>query len=146
MNAALVSVMLLAADPGGDLEARARAIEAKLMAPCCMANTLAVHESGIAHTMRGEIRTWLDEGRDERQILDAYVARYGEQILALPRARGFNLAAYLLPSALIAVAAALLARSLGRWRRGSAPGPGPPQPAPDAADLERIERALRALD
>jgi cytochrome c-type biogenesis protein CcmH/NrfF len=37
------------------------------------------------------------QGATEQQILDEYLDRYGERILAQPVARGFNLLAYWMP-------------------------------------------------
>lgn len=37
------------------------------------------------------------DGASEEQILDHFVAKHGERILAAPKARGFNLLAYVMP-------------------------------------------------
>lgn len=149
LHALLLAGMLLAAAPPAvppaDLEAQAKAIENKLMAPCCMSNTVAVHESGIAHQMRREIRESLAAGRSEREILDGYVEQYGEQILALPRASGFNLTAYLLPMGLLFAGAGALALALRRWRATPAAAAAPLPAPPDAAGAARLREELRRL-
>jgi cytochrome c-type biogenesis protein CcmH len=135
----------IAAD--GDPEVVARRIEARLMAPCCMTNTVAVHESGTALAMRAEIRELLAAGRSEREVLDHFVARYGPQILALPEARGIALAPYLAPFALMLLATAGLALAFRRWRRAdrAAPHQAVPTPIPGPW-AERLQNELDQLD
>lgn len=74
-----------------------------LMAPCCWSGTADAHTSQIAYDMRAQIREALAQGRTEKEILQAYVAQYGERILAKPTKQGFNLLAWMLPFVAIAV-------------------------------------------
>ena len=63
-----------------------------------------------------------------QQVLDAFVAKYGEKALMAPKPQGFNLAGYLVPGAAIAAAgAALMLLSAGgrRWRPRQPAGAGP---------------------
>ncbi len=39
----------------------------------------------------------LETGKTRQEIVDLYVAKYGERILAKPRAQWFKLTAYVLP-------------------------------------------------
>ena len=68
-------------------------------------------------------------------------------MLAEPAPEGFDLAAWLVPGALIALAAlgvALLAR---RWRRRSGSDPAPAAgPELDPGDARRLDQELRAFD
>lgn len=75
------------------LEEKARAIEGKLMAPCCWSQPVAQHYSQAAGEIRRGVREMLAAGKSEQKILEYYVANHGERILASPRARGFNLLA-----------------------------------------------------
>jgi cytochrome c-type biogenesis protein CcmH len=133
--------------PGADLESQAKQIEGKLMAPCCMTNTVDVHESGIAHQMRREIREMLADGRGEREILDHFVAQHGPQILAVPRAQGFSLTTYLFPLLFLVLAGIGLIFVLRRWRATE------PDVSPESQDAEptgpyaeRLKRELERLD
>jgi cytochrome c-type biogenesis protein CcmH/NrfF len=131
-----------------DLESRAKQIEGKLMAPCCMANPISDHHSGVADEMRGEIRSMLGAGKTEHEILERYVAQYGEQILALPSATGFNLAAYLLPFLMLAAGTLGMWFAIRRWsqvRPAAAPAGGPPAEI-DPAYADRLQQRLRELD
>lgn len=89
------------------------------MAPCCWNETVAVHRSEIAATMRVEIERMLKEGKTEQQIEARYVAEYGERILVEPR--GLT-RWWLLIIPVVGIAAGLLA--LSRYlakRRGVEP-------------------------
>ena len=94
-------------------------------------------------------------GRSPDQVVAAFVAKYGEQILMAPPPVGFNLAGYLVPGAAIAAAGAALAFVLVRRGRRlaalpSGPGapavPGGAAVAGDPADQERLRRALAQVD
>jgi cytochrome c-type biogenesis protein CcmH/NrfF len=78
-------------------EVLAKQLEGKLIAPCCFSQTVADHYSDAAAHIKQQIRQFLAQGHTEEQILDSYVRVYGERILSEPRARGFNLLAYLAP-------------------------------------------------
>ncbi len=145
-----VTVVLLAAPPalGTGVEERAKKLEGKLMAPCCMANTLAEHESGPSTRMRREIRAMLAAGRSEREILDHYVGQYGPQILSAPEAKGFGLTAYLVPFVLLVGGAVLMYLALRRWAamRTQIAGPTDEPAQIDPEHLARLERDLQKLD
>ena len=80
-----------------DHEESAKNIERMLIAPCCFRQPLAMHVSIAATEVKINIRKLLKEGKSEEEIIDEYVAEYGERILAAPRTEGFGLTAYLLP-------------------------------------------------
>ena len=54
---------------------------------------------GSATPLRTEIQEKLKEGKDQKEIVEAFVAKYGKVILAAPTNRGFDLAAWLTPFA-----------------------------------------------
>ena len=56
----------------------------RLMAPCCYTQTIDVHSSEVAETMRQEVLQMVKSGMDENLIFAHYKAIYGEQILAVP--------------------------------------------------------------
>jgi len=104
-------------------EARARALEAKLMAPCCFTQTIDQHESDIARQMRTEVRAWLGQGFSDQQILDLYVERYGVRILAVPPAQGFNRLLYWMPYLVTLALLTAVCLTLWVWyRRAHLPG------------------------
>ena len=150
---AMVGIFLTAAlsDPSADpaIELRAKAIEAKIIAPCCWTQPVSQHYSNVAGEIREQIREMLAAGKSEEQILDFYVAKYGERVLASPRARGFNILAYVLPWASLAIGIAVVGLFLRRWlSRKTLPGTGEISTAPaSGAEYEaRIEKELRELE
>jgi cytochrome c-type biogenesis protein CcmH len=91
-----------------DQEKIVRSAEGKLIAPCCFRGTLAEHESEIATKLRKEVRDLATAGASEQQILDHFLEKYGERILAAPRAKGFTLLAYVIPVVGLAVGGMLI--------------------------------------
>jgi cytochrome c-type biogenesis protein CcmH/NrfF len=102
--------------------------------------------------MHQVVVTEVQQGAKPEQIVQAFVDRYGETVLMAPVARGFNLAAYLVPGLTIAGLGLALIAWLTR-RRGELGPPAQPNgvgpgadPRPDAAQLERLRRALDDVD
>ncbi len=50
-------------------ESLARAIDGKLIAPCCWTQTVAEHQSEAAEQMKAETRDMIAQGKSESQIL-----------------------------------------------------------------------------
>ena len=98
-------------------EATARRVEEQLMAPCCFGSTVATHHSPAADAIRNDVRSLVAQGKNEQEILDLYLDRYGERILAQPVARGFNLLAYWMPVAGWLCGTAVVVLWLRRRRR-----------------------------
>lgn len=76
-------------------------LEQSLMAPCCWSGT--VYDHGNKKLEEG-IRSLVNDGNNKQEVLDHYVAIYGERILAIPVAQGFNIMAWIAP-VIIAIAA-----------------------------------------
>jgi cytochrome c-type biogenesis protein CcmH len=121
-------------------------IASKLMAPCCWSGTVDSHQSPAAEEIKTQIRAAMQQGYTEKQILDGFVAAYGERILAKPKVVGFNLMAWILP------AIAILLGGIVAWkflRRSSQP-PAKIKPAKSAPSddpyAQRLERELEEFD
>jgi len=130
-------------------EQQARQLETELIAPCCFTQQVSVHQSGAADDMKRDIRRQLAEGKSSQQILDGYVAQYGERILAEPPARGFVRTLYVLPIVLLIASAIVLSLLVKRMARRpvlvGAASDGPSAAAADAYDA-RLDDELRDLD
>jgi cytochrome c-type biogenesis protein CcmH len=64
--------------------ARARALETRLLAPCCWDQTLDVHDSDVARALHREITERLEHAEPADAVERDLVARYGERIRAVP--------------------------------------------------------------
>ncbi|HEV3093230.1 MAG TPA: cytochrome c-type biogenesis protein CcmH [Solirubrobacteraceae bacterium] len=122
-------------------------IERQVMCVTCKI-PLNVAESPQANRERAFIRGLIAQGRSEAQIKRTLVDEYGPAVLALPSAKGFDLAAYLVPAAVVLALIVLLAVLLPDWRRragaqrepdGEAPSLSPSDAARLQADLERFD-------
>lgn len=65
-------------------QARALKLENALLAPCCYSEPVARHNSSAASDMRTEIAAMIAGGKTDREIVDFYVAKYGQRILVEP--------------------------------------------------------------
>ena len=142
----LTGLAAMAAAQG--LEDQAKELEGKIIAPCCWVQPVSQHYSREADEIRAEIRRMLSEGQTSQQILDFYVAKYGERILASPRARGFNILAYALPYVSLGLGIAVLVLILRRLRTKVLAVDEATVPAPlgDSKYTARLDRELRELD
>jgi cytochrome c-type biogenesis protein CcmH len=122
-------------------------IERQVMCVTCKI-PLNVAESPQANRERVFIRGLISEGKTEAQVKDALVSQYGPAVLALPSAKGFDLAAYLVPAAVVLTLVALLALLLPRWRRHARAQAGKRTDPPElsAADAARLDADLDRFD
>lgn len=125
------------------------AIEAEVMCPIC-GTLLELAESPQAKREKVFVAKLVAAGKSKAEVKDALVAQYGPSVLALPKASGFDLSAYLVPILALAVAAVALVFSVLRWRRsGRANEPSAEDAAADAPqgeDAERLEADLSRYD
>jgi cytochrome c-type biogenesis protein CcmH len=138
-----------AAAPHPSPQTTVNAIEAEVMCPIC-GTLLELAESPQARREKVFVAKLIAEGKSKDEVKDALVAQYGPSVLALPKASGFDLSAYLVPIIAIAVAVVALAFSVLRWRRsGRANGPSASDAAasaPQGEDAERLEADLSRYD
>jgi cytochrome c-type biogenesis protein CcmH len=122
-------------------------IEGEVMCTIC-GTLLALSDSPQAQREKAYVARLIAAGRTRAQIKDALVAQYGPGVLALPRASGFDLSAYLVPAIGFALAAAALAIGVLRWRRRSPPPGGPPGAGRGLSeeDAERLDADLARYD
>jgi cytochrome c-type biogenesis protein CcmH/NrfF len=123
------------------------AIEAEVMCPIC-GTLLELAESPQARREKVFVAKLIAAGKSKAEVKDALVAQYGPSVLALPRASGFDLSAYLVPILAIAVAAVVLVFSVLRWRRSGRAGEASRDAsvAPEGEDAERLEADLSRYD
>lgn len=94
-----------------------RRVGLQLQCPVCEGESVADSPSGLAADMRALIRTRLSAGVSDQQILDEFVASYGEGILTEPPKHGISLGVWLGPTIGLALGTLLLVGLLRAWRR-----------------------------
>ncbi len=76
-------------------------------------------ECVVRDTMTAVIKQKLAQGQSEEQITQFLVAQYGEQVLAAPTKKGFNLTAWITPFAAILAGGGAIYIALKKWvKRG----------------------------
>jgi cytochrome c-type biogenesis protein CcmH len=91
-------------------------LERELICPTCH-ESLAASSSPIADRMRAFIRARIAAGDTKSEIKAKLVDQFGESVLAAPPKSGFNLLAWMLPLAGIALAAGIVGVLAYRWSR-----------------------------
>lgn len=151
-----------------DYDTRIKAIEQRLACTCgCTLDIFTCRTTDFTCTYSPELHREVVDldraGKSAEEILDAFVAKYGEKALMAPKPEGFNLWGYLLPGSAIALAAGALVAFISRRRLAVAaagvpantpPAPGAPPPTADAPpgapatpeELERLRRALAEVE
>ncbi|HEX3235289.1 MAG TPA: cytochrome c-type biogenesis protein CcmH [Gemmatimonadales bacterium] len=133
-----------------------QAIEQRLACNCgCTLDVFTCRTTDFSCTysprLHREVLALRQQGLTAQQILDAFVAKYGEKALMAPKPEGFNLAGYFVPGIAIAAAGAALFAVISR-RRAALAGAGPPALAedpghrPSPEELERLQRALDEVE
>jgi cytochrome c-type biogenesis protein CcmH len=137
-------------------DAAVQAIEQRLACSCgCTLDVFTCRTTDFTCTyspqLHREVLALRDSGKTAQEILDTFVAQYGEKALMAPKPQGFNLAGYLLPGALIAAAGAGLVLFIGRRKAVVASSSaGAVSAAPEVRaspeELERLQRALADIE
>jgi len=113
------------------------AVAREFMSPYCPGRTLADCPSPQAQTLRAWILVQEAAGRTREDVEAELLERYGDQLLAAPRAQGFGLAAYAVPIGVFLAGGALVAFFLRREAR-LARAEAPAAAAPLSPELERL--------
>jgi len=125
----------------------ASAIEGRLMAPCCWTQTIDIHDSEIALSMRHEIRRRLRNGESADAIQASFVERYGPKIMAVqPNSQLKNV--FIGLSVVMGGAGVAAAMMLGRWRKQTKNARGPNTQRSEVRDKwdDELDKELEDLD
>lgn len=116
----------------------------QLYCPVCESIPLDVCSTKACADWRGLIRQKLEAGESDAQIIDYFVATYGDRVLVQPPARGFNWLIYIVPPIVLAGGLVLAWRMLGGLVRPAAP-PAETQPpsVPQDEYAAQLEREVR---
>ena len=128
MRAAAVALAaLVLAAPAGASEKRPTAaeLESELVCPVCE-STLDTSNAPVAIRMKAFIRERIAAGDTKGEIKAALVDQFGPAVLAVPPKRGFELVAWLLPLAGLALGAVVVGALAWRWSHARG-GDEPPE-------------------
>ena len=149
---ALLAIAWLAATPARaqgpvkNIDDEVNRIAKGLYCPVCPNTPLDVCGTQACIDWRGDIKKMIQAGKNEQQIRDAFVARFGPQVLGAPPAEGFNWLAYILPVAGIILGTLIAWFTVKAWLVKRAPGMAGAQ-APEISKeyADRIEKDLKEL-
>jgi len=108
----------------------------------CQNQPVAESNADLARDMRQIIREQLVAGKSREEIVDYFVARYGDYVLMKPPAERAGLLLWIAPPLLL-IALALLGWFFLRQRSHAPP---PPTPVLSAQDQARVRAARRQQD
>jgi cytochrome c-type biogenesis protein CcmH/NrfF len=145
----LAAVALVAAVPAAASEKHPSQaeLEAMLVCPSCHV-PLDESNAPVAQQMKSFIRTRIAQGATRSQIVDELVGppnNLGTAVLGVPRTHGFDLIAWVLPFAGIALGAAVIGGGAWRWSRTRA-GPVVASEALDPELERRVDEELARFD
>jgi cytochrome c-type biogenesis protein CcmH len=146
-RAVAICLLALAIAPGAlasESQPTLAEIESEVVCPTCH-TTLDQSSSPVANRMRNFIRARIAAGDTKSEIKQKLVADFGEQVLASPPKRGFNLLAWVLPPVAALAAAVVVGILAVRWSRGRG-SRADAEAAPDPAMERRIDDELARLD
>ena len=123
-------------DPGP--AARTRRLSAQLRCPVCQGLSVADSPSDTARNIAADVRRRVDAGETDDEIRQAYVDRFGEDVLLSPPRSGVGAVVWALPLVALGAAGGGLLLAFRRWHRES-----PAEPTDDDRDLVEQARTAR---
>ena len=138
---ALLAMLLL----GADTDARFNKLGHQLMCMCgCGQILVECNHVGCTYSdrMRNELSAGLERGDSDSLVLQSFVQKYGNTVLAAPTTTGFNRVAWIMPFAVFAAALALTVWLVRLWQSRAVAHPVP-GPKLDNAELDELRRKAR---
>jgi cytochrome c-type biogenesis protein CcmH len=134
--------------PALGLAATTQEVEEALTCQCGCG--LTVHscnhlQCGFAVPAKKTIAELIAQGQGTEEITASFVSRYGEKVLSAPTTKGFNLAAWITPFAVLLAGGALVTLVSLRWARRSRSEEAEPLPDSPVTDAYR-DRLKKELD
>ncbi len=133
--------------PGDPTDNDVNRIAKQLYCPVCPNTPLDVCETKACEDWRAQIRDQLSEGWTDQQVIDYFVAQYGERVLAEPQRKGFTSLVWFLPLIAVLLGLGIVYEILKNWRKQkTAPAISVPLPQIPDEILKKIEREIREMD
>lgn len=119
----------------------------QLYCPVCPNTPLDVCETKACEDWRAQIRDQLSEGWTDQQVIEYFVAQYGERVLAEPQRKGFTSLVWFLPMIVALIGLWIVYEILKNWRKQK-PVVIATMALPEIPEavLKKIERELQEMD
>ncbi len=130
---------------GADSDARFNRLGHQLMCMCsCGQVLLECNHVGCAYSsrMRDELAAGIARGDNDSLILQSFVQKYGNVVLAAPTTKGFNRVAWIMPFAVFAAAIFLTVWLVRLWRSRAVAQPVP-RPTLQSQQLDELRQKAR---
>jgi cytochrome c-type biogenesis protein CcmH len=123
---------------GADTDAQFNKLGHQLMCVCgCNQVLLECNHVGCTYSdrMRNELSAGLDRGDSGSLVLQSFVQKYGNTVLAAPTSSGFNVVAWITPFAVFVLATGMAIWIVRAWKARTLAQPvAHPNLAPEALD------------
>jgi cytochrome c-type biogenesis protein CcmH/NrfF len=141
---ALVAVLVMLF-MGADSDARFNKVGHELMCACgCNQVLLECNHVGCTYSdrMRNELTAGIERGDNDSLVLQSFVQKYGNTVLAAPTSTGFNRIAWIMPFAVFAFACVLTVWLVRMWKSRAVAQPVAP-PQLKAEELDELRKKAR---
>jgi cytochrome c-type biogenesis protein CcmH len=118
-------------------------LEDEVMCPVCGTSLGLATEAPQAQRERAFIQRLIDRCKTKDEVKTALAAEFGDEVLALPDDDGFEIAAYLIPAAILLGAGAAIVVGVKRWRGRPPDQAGTPA---TATESKRLDEDLAKYD
>jgi cytochrome c-type biogenesis protein CcmH len=127
-------------------EARVQKLGKALRCAVCQGVSIADSPASMARAQLDTVRELVAEGKSDQEVVDYFVARYGEWVLLEPPKHGFNWLVWLGPIALLLGGAFVISRQIKRApavepSKSAAPS-SPPSTEAEDPYLQAVRREL----
>ena len=130
---------------GADNDARFTKLGHQLMCMCgCNQILLECNHVGCTYSdrMRDEMTAGLERGDSDSLVLQSFVQKYGNTVLAAPTSSGFNVVAWIMPFAVFIVAVGMTVWLVRLWKSRAVAQPVP-RPALKPEELDELRKKAR---
>ncbi len=146
--ASFMAVAVVYAQSGYPTDDDVNRVAKQLYCPVCPNTPLDVCETKACQDWRADIRDKLAAGWTDDQVIEYFVQRYGERVLAEPRRSGFTSFVWFLPIVSVAIGLVVLAQILRGWkakRRAAVAAPTAQADDIPPEVLQRLEKELKKI-
>jgi len=123
----------------------------QLYCPVCENIPLDVCGTPACARWREQVRTLLEQGKTDDEVIDYFVEQFGQRVVGTPQDPTLNFLSWAVPAASVVIGVVVAVYALVRWRSLDAPalaaGDDPEELAGIDEDYrKRLERDLRNLE